>query len=195
MGCNARQSRAAVAVEAETREAGRASGRHGDAVFFGGSLQKSPDRADVELDSLGQHRVRQRILLDKYALAAVGSQGNRDRFRLVLRGQRAMGAAGIFAGAKDVEPEGEQASIDVQREQIGFIEAAWRSGNYARQAWVAACHHRRHEIPVWDLRGPAGFSDRMVESDGCHVRSMVGATDVGADMSGFQYFRSNIYLP
>jgi len=39
-----------------------------------------------------------------------------------------MGPAGIFAGAQRPEAEGAQTAIDVQRQQVGFVEMAWRAG-------------------------------------------------------------------
>ncbi|WP_316397199.1 hypothetical protein [Bradyrhizobium sp. 33ap4] len=79
-----------------------------------------------------------------------------------------MRAAGIFAGAQAAEAEGEQAAVDVEREQVGFVEAARRSGRNARQAGIAARHHRRHELLKRNLGDPAGFRDRKVESGRRH---------------------------
>ncbi|MGY4259658.1 hypothetical protein ACVI1L_006726 [Bradyrhizobium sp. USDA 4516] len=58
--------------------------------------------------------------------------------------------------------------VTIEREQVGFVEAARRSGRNARQAGIAARHHRRHELLKRNLGDPAGFRDRKVESGRRH---------------------------
>src|SRR5439155_6252010 len=112
-------------------------------------VQEFLNRADVELDLLGSRR-RMWFGFDHHTLAPVWRQDDSDGYRARVGSQRSMHVSGIFAGAQSAEAEGTQPTIDVECEQIGFVEGAGRGGSSARQAGITAGRDRQDEVVIGD---------------------------------------------
>src|SRR5882672_9979339 len=98
------------------------------AAVFDPLVQELLNRGDVELDLLSPRwtRGRRRLALDHHTFASVWRQDDRDGFRVQVRPQRIMHPTSIFACVQDAEAERKQPTVDVEREQIGFVEGAGR---------------------------------------------------------------------
>src|SRR6185369_15340678 len=70
------------------------------------------------------------------------------------------------AGAQGADTEGEQPAIDVECEQIGFVEGAGRAGVNSRQAGITAGRDRQDEVVVGDIRRPACIRQPQIEAHG-----------------------------